>query len=365
MKLAVVGGGVCGLSACIELEKRFPKATITLFEGSPKLGGKVGTIYKDGFLIEEGPDSLNAQKEETARLIEDPIIPKTNFCYLLGEGKIEFSKLKKANVEPSFKKTLREYVSEAYGENLVPLFAGVYGGDPDRVSSLVLHGRRVESPWGVPFVGPRMGMGSIVQKLRSEIKKTEIVHQKVSEITENGNVDGILFDGVVSACPNPPYKWDLLDRIPKASAAIVTLETEKLTDKYGSGVICRENGISGATFSSVKWEGRAPEGKGLSRVFFYDLGGNIEEKAKDFLQELGIKSYRILLKRTWENEIRIHTMEAIETMWLILDMSEIVQFGSILSSGIPDAVDSGRCAAGRLANVLFGDKYGKRDYTWN
>lgn len=365
MKLAVVGGGVSGLSACIELEKRFPLASITLFEGASKLGGKVGTIFKDGFLIEEGPDSLNAQKEETSKLVESPIIPRTNFCHLLGHGNIEFSKLKKADIEPSLKKTLREYVSEAYGEKLVPLFAGVYGGDPDRVSSLVLAGRKVQSPWNVPFIGLREGMGSLVQKMRSKIKRTEIVYHKVKNISEDGVVDGISFDGVVSCCPNPPYKWELLDRIPKGSAGIVTLETEKLTEEYGSGVICRENGISGATFSSVKWEGRAPEGKGLARVFFYDLKGDLEENATVFLRDLGVKPIRVLLKRSWENEICIFTKEAIETEWLIADMSELVQFGSIMSTGVPDSVDSGRSAAGRLANVLFGDKYGKRDYTWN
>jgi len=360
VKLAVVGGGVSGISAAIALEEMFPKASITLFEAGKKLGGKVGTIFKDGFLIEEGPDSINAQKEETTSLAFDPILPKTHFCTLLGKGKVDFSNLKRANIEPSLERSLGDYVSEAYGEWAVPLFAGVYGGDPDRVSSLILSGKRVQSPWGVSFIGLKNGIGEMVDNLATKFKRTEVVFKRIQEITSGGRVDDKSYDGVICAVParKAPYSWDLLNSLPVGSAGIVTYETEEITEDFGSGVICRENGISGATFSSVKWEGRSPKGKGLARVFFYELNGDLEKAGLDFLVSLGVKPIRILLKRAWENEIPIFSKEHYEIAWKIEQNTGPVQFTSINASGIPDCLSSGRYAVERLAKVLEGVRYG-------
>lgn len=360
MRFAVIGGGVSGISAAIALEEMFPEASITLFEAGKKLGGKVGTIFRDGFLIEEGPDSLNAQKEETSSLVFDPILPKTHFCTLLGKGKVDFSNLKRANIEPSLEVSLRDYVSEAYGEWVVPLFAGVYGGDPDRVSSLVLSGKRVPSHWGVSFIGLRNGIGELVDNLAAKLKVTEVVFNKVQEITSDGRVDGEDYDGVICAVParKAPYSWDLLNSLPVGSAGIVTYETEEITEDFGSGVICRENGISGATFSSVKWAGRAPQGKGLARVFFYELDRDLEKSGFDFLMSLGVKPIKVLLKRTWENEIPIFSKEHYEIAWKIEQNTGPVQFASINASGIPDCFLSGRYAVLRLAKLFEGVRYG-------
>lgn len=360
MRFAVVGGGVSGLSAAIALEEIFPEASVTLFEAAKKLGGKVGTVFENGFLIEEGPDSLNAQKEETASIVFEPILPKTHFCTLLGKGKVDFSNLKRANVEPSLERSLRDYVSEAYGEWVVPLFAGVYGGDPDRVSSLILSGKRVPSPWGVSFIGLKNGLGVVVDNLAAKLKSTEVVFKEVQEISSDGKVDGESYDGVICAVParKSPYSWDLLNSLPVGSAGIVTYETEEITEDFGSGVICREDGISGATFSSVKWEGRAPTGKGLARVFFYDLNVDLENAGNNFLINLGVKPIRVLLKRVWENEIPIFSKEHYETAWKIEQSAGPVQFASINASGIPDCLSSGRYAVQRLAKLLEGVRYG-------
>lgn len=360
MRFAVVGGGVCGLSAAIALEEKFPDASITLFEAGKKLGGKVGTVFENGFLIEEGPDSLNAQKEETASLAFEPILPRTHFCTLLGKGKVDFSNLKRANIEPSLERSLRDYVSEAYGEWMVPLFAGVYGGDPDRVSSLILSGKRVPSPWGVSFIGLKNGLGVVVDNLLAKLKRAEFIFKAVKEITSDGIVDGESYDGVICAVParKAPYSWDLLNSLPVGSAGIITYETEEIAEDFGSGVICRENGISGATFSSVKWEGRAPTGKGLARVFFYDLNGDLEKSGSDFLISLGVRPVRVLLERFWENEIPIFSKEHYEIAWKIEQSTGPVQFTSINASGIPDCLSSGRYAVERLARVLQGVRYG-------
>ena len=56
MKAAVIGGGISGLTTAFLLKKKSVDAT--LFEASEKVGGNVQTIEKDGYTIEQGPNSL-------------------------------------------------------------------------------------------------------------------------------------------------------------------------------------------------------------------------------------------------------------------------------------------------------------------
>src|SRR5215211_1423886 len=58
--IAIVGGGIAGLSAAYELASR--KAPFRLFEASDRLGGLIRTERIDGFTIEAGADSMLAQK---------------------------------------------------------------------------------------------------------------------------------------------------------------------------------------------------------------------------------------------------------------------------------------------------------------
>lgn len=54
--LAVIGGGISGLSHAYFLKKRHPEAKITLFEPA-ELGGNIRTQTHEGALLEPGPDS--------------------------------------------------------------------------------------------------------------------------------------------------------------------------------------------------------------------------------------------------------------------------------------------------------------------
>ncbi len=61
-KIAVIGGGIAGLSAALEISDRFGKQ-VEILEASSSVGGTVSTICKDGFVLERGPDSFLADKE--------------------------------------------------------------------------------------------------------------------------------------------------------------------------------------------------------------------------------------------------------------------------------------------------------------
>lgn len=95
-RVAVVGGGIAGLAAAWELQRR--GLEFVVLEASPRCGGVIRTEAADGFVMEAGPDTLLAQKPEALAL-----------CFELG-----------------------------LGERLVPT-------NPDRKTLYVLHGGRLHA----------------------------------------------------------------------------------------------------------------------------------------------------------------------------------------------------------------------------
>lgn len=73
--VAVIGGGISGLSAAYYTRKLFrergEEVHITLIERSHRLGGKIQTLHRDGFTIEQGPDSFLARKTDALDLVRD------------------------------------------------------------------------------------------------------------------------------------------------------------------------------------------------------------------------------------------------------------------------------------------------------
>src|ERR1041385_9425100 len=73
-RIAIIGGGIAGLSAAFFLEKaRRGGAELewTLFEKSGRLGGVIQTERREGFVIEAGPGSFLSAKPDGARLCHD------------------------------------------------------------------------------------------------------------------------------------------------------------------------------------------------------------------------------------------------------------------------------------------------------
>ena len=61
-KIAVIGGGISGLTAAFCLTKNNASAEVTLFEATDRLGGVLDTIEKDGFLFERSADNFIANE---------------------------------------------------------------------------------------------------------------------------------------------------------------------------------------------------------------------------------------------------------------------------------------------------------------
>ncbi len=94
-RIAIVGGGIAGLSVAYELSRR-GKNDFILFEPSSHLGGIVETVRRDGFVIECGPDSWVTEKPWARQLavelgLEDEIIQSNDEhrrTYLLEDDKL-------------------------------------------------------------------------------------------------------------------------------------------------------------------------------------------------------------------------------------------------------------------------------------
>ncbi|WP_433748709.1 protoporphyrinogen oxidase [Falsibacillus pallidus] len=179
-KVAVIGGGMTGLAAAYYLQKTIKERKlpieVVLIEASHRLGGKIQTVYKDGFVIERGPDSFLARKQSASRLakevgLEDKLVSNTaGRSYVMVNEKLHpmpegavmgiptkispfittglFSvpgKMRAAAdfVMPRSKEIgdqslgsfFRRRLGDEVVENLIePLLSGIYAGDIDKLS---------------------------------------------------------------------------------------------------------------------------------------------------------------------------------------------------------------------------------------
>lgn len=99
-KIAVIGGGLSGLSAAFYVRKFYREAgvdtDIVLIEKDRTLGGKIETLHRDGFVIEKGPDSFLARKTAMSDLAKELELdhelvttnPDAKKTYILQRGKL-------------------------------------------------------------------------------------------------------------------------------------------------------------------------------------------------------------------------------------------------------------------------------------
>ena len=74
-KVVIIGGGITGLSAAFYMQKEAREKglalDVLLVEASNRLGGKIQTVRRDGFIIERGPDSFLIRKKSIGILAKD------------------------------------------------------------------------------------------------------------------------------------------------------------------------------------------------------------------------------------------------------------------------------------------------------
>ncbi|GIN73863.1 protoporphyrinogen oxidase [Bacillus sp. J14TS2] len=181
-KVVIVGGGITGLTSAFYLNQAINQhqlpIELTLIEANHRLGGKIQTEYKDGFVIEKGADSFLERKSDAKQLVQDvglahdlvrntagkthivvkdqmypmPVGAVMGIPTKLGpflktglfsvQGKVRAACdyiLPRSKVEgdQSIGSFIRRRLGEEVAENLVePLLSGIYIGDMDQLSLL-------------------------------------------------------------------------------------------------------------------------------------------------------------------------------------------------------------------------------------
>jgi len=179
-KVVIVGGGITGLSAAFYMQKEAREKglplDVILVEASNRLGGKIQTVRRNGFIIERGPDSFLIRKKSMDILAQDLGIEgelvknATGQAYVLVGGELHpipggsvmgipteigpflktglFSLAGKLRAAGDFvlprsnikgDQSLGGFFRRRFGgevvENLIePLLSGVYAGDIDHMS---------------------------------------------------------------------------------------------------------------------------------------------------------------------------------------------------------------------------------------
>jgi oxygen-dependent protoporphyrinogen oxidase len=203
--VAIIGGGISGLSAAYALHKR--QVPYLLLEAGPSLGGVIRTETRDGFLLEGGPDSMLAQKPEGIALCRElglgdrlvPTNPDLRSVYVLHRRKLHplpegmmlavptkilpfvrsglFSWPGKLRMGLDLvipggngrgDESIASFLRRRFGQEAVerlgePLLAGIHAGDPERLSILATfprfrdleerHGSLVRGMWRRPRPG--------------------------------------------------------------------------------------------------------------------------------------------------------------------------------------------------------------------
>lgn len=444
-QVVIVGGGIAGLSAAYDLSKAgIPHL---LIEKQSRLGGVIETRSWDGCVLEAGPDSFLSQKPEAMQLIRElgmesevigsndhqrvTYIQRHGQLVRLPEGTTMFVPTNPLSMlaspivgwgtkihmgleflrGPARKpdRSVADFVVDHFGQETLdylaePLLAGVYGGDPKKLSIASVMPRFVEMerttgslawalmstrsarPDAPMFRTLRNGLGSLIEKLAGYAKMRHGQAEALQQIPEGGfrlRVDGDWIDAsnVILACP----AWaasDLLgttdgvlaralEQIPYTSSAVVTLiytAPEFNGAQAGTGFLIpkvERRKMMACTFMGTKFPNRVPEDKIALRCFFGSVGneGVLRESdealvttAKEELRRIiglttePIHNFVARWDRAMAQYVVGHGERLKEIQARIAAIPGLYLAGNAYTGiGIPDCIRTGREAAAKIA----------------
>jgi oxygen-dependent protoporphyrinogen oxidase len=362
--IAVIGGGITGLSAAWELARKTQE--VVLIEPGP-FGGLLRSEAIEDCLIECGADSWLASKPWLRNLagemgLADDVIPcneairqtfilRCGVLYPLPRGlrlvaPTEWKPLVESDLlSPATKlrmllelrrkpsdegdRSVSDFVRDHFGGEAVeylaePLFAGVYGGSPEKLGmagvlpgmleheriygSVIRGALREPKPSGPLFESMRGGLGqipsAIVERLASRIRIIRDAAEKVETGRVRVSGDWLKVDQVLIASGAPSAARllagspaaDLLRKIHHSSATIFVLgfhagDLKRKPAGFGFLVPRAERRtIMAATWVTNKFPHRAPADKAIVRCF---VAGDhnetlLDEVRHDFSRITGI-----------------------------------------------------------------------------
>lgn len=359
-KAIIIGAGASGLAGAWKLKR--DGWDVTVLEKGPRFGGAVHTTLENGFMAEDGPNSFMITDSRVLQFISDLGLdgdlldanPAANKRYIIKDGKpmpmpmspvqfvttplISWPGKLRVGLEPFMPRTkgedtdFREFVTRRLGKELYerfinPFVAGVYAGDPARLSArhafpklwaleehsgsfilgafaLVTGIRKREATRIKPrLVSFRNGLGQLVDALLEGIgEQSALCGATIEKIdceegadakwsvtyTHGGRSQTVTADAIVCSVPAhsvPELPWPEAFRArheglksipyPPVTCVVTGYRREDVAhplDGFGFLVPEVENRrVLGTLFSSTLFPGRAPEGHVLLTTF---VGGS-------------------------------------------------------------------------------------------
>lgn len=453
-RVVVIGAGITGLAAAREVLRRAERerkpVEVAVLEASPRAGGKIRTESVDGAVVETGPDSFVTLKPEMLELVKElglegeligtapdatvsvlkdgRLLPMPAGMQLVSPTRLlpfAFSplfswkaKLRMA-LEPlvpagrgAEDESLADFArrrlgAEALDMLVAPMLAGIFAGDPEKMSvkstlpqllEMEKRGGLARSLW-LPgakrparresfstFMTIKGGLSRVTEALAETLPAGALrVDCPVGAVRRHGGQWEVVTphgtfpaDAVIAASPAPaladavdgldPELAARLREIPFASTATVTLIYDAkdfprpprgfgfLTTR-GSGLT-----LTAATYSSSKFPERAPEGKVVIRAFVGGAGREeaaeaavtrIETRVREDLERvLGLKGVAPVAGKTvrWiksNPQYNVGHARRLDRLASCLKSHPglILAGSSYGGVGLPDCVRSGRRAA--------------------
>ncbi|MFD0713933.1 protoporphyrinogen oxidase [Paenibacillus sp. GCM10027626] len=249
-RIVVIGGGISGLSSAFYLlrqaEAAGRKLEMTIVDPADRIGGKINTLHRDGFVIERGPDSFLARKKPIIDLafdlgIEQQLVgtnPEAKKTYILHQGKLHampaglvlgiptelepFMKTEMLSTRAKCRalldlvmrprkeesdESLGDFLSRRLGPEVMeriaePLLAGIYAGDLRKLS--------------LQATFPQFGMaerkhGSLIQGMRLNRGKAPAIAADADKLPPSARTAFLTFSGGLAV---------MVDALDRALAAV-------------------------------------------------------------------------------------------------------------------------------------------------
>lgn len=252
--IAVIGGGITGLTAAFRLrQKGFP---VTLYESAARVGGVIQSIQQDGYLAEFGPNTILETSPKIVSLVHDldldsrrlysdpkaanryivrrrqPVpLPASPFRFISTSLFSFGAKLRLLRepflprAHPDLEESLAEFVLRRLGREFLdyainPFVAGVYAGDPAHLSVRQafpkLHA--LEQRYGSLIKGQILGARE--RRQRAEVSKQSAPKfsfqhglQELIDALQSRLADSIQTQSPVVRIQSNPRGWRVTTRI--------------------------------------------------------------------------------------------------------------------------------------------------------